>query len=145
MSPKGSRHESYKASLPKFWIRRQSDNYNIIQETTFRLDASSFLEPDFVFWDARFKVPQLAPANTLLAVEVSDSTLAYDTGRKAKLYARHNVPMLWVIDVNSLETHVFSQPGPIGYASRHVIGPDETLVPEFAPELALRLSGLELI
>jgi Uma2 family endonuclease len=145
MSPKGIRHESYKASLLKFWVRRQTDSYNIIQETTFRLDASSFLEPDFVFYESIVKVPQLAPANTLLAVEVSDSSLAYDMGRKAKLYARYNVPVLWVINVNTLETHVFTAPGPDGYAKRQLVGPNDRLTPDFAPELAVSMAALPLI
>lgn len=145
MSPKGSKHESYKASLLDFWVRRRSDSYRIIPETTFRLDESSFLEPDFVFWDARFKVPQLAPSNTLLAVEVSDSTLAYDTGRKARLYAKFDVPVVWVINVNTLETHVFMVPGPEGYQRQTILGPDDVLVPDFAPELAVKLSELPLI
>jgi Uma2 family endonuclease len=55
------------------------------------------------------------------------------------------VKALWVIDVNTLETHQFSQPGIDGYKVTKIIGPDETLVPDFAPELAVKLSELELI
>jgi Uma2 family endonuclease len=33
-----------------------------------------------------------------LAVEVSDTTLDIDLGRKARLYARHGVPEYWVVD-----------------------------------------------
>jgi Uma2 family endonuclease len=145
MSPKGSRHESYKASLLHFWMKRSTDRYRIIQETTFRLDASSFLEPDFVFYHAKVKVPQLAPSNTLLAVEIADSSLAYDMGRKAKFYARFGVPALWVIDVKTLETHVFEEPTAEGYAAQRVIASTETLAPAFAPELALKLAELPLI
>lgn len=145
MSPKGSKHESYKASLLKFWVQRQLNTYNIIQETTFRLDESSFLEPDFVFYDLKVKVPQLAPSNTLLAVEVSDSSLSYDTGRKAKLYARFGVPSLWVVNVNTLDIHVFERPGADGYASIRNVRPDAALAPDFAPELLLRLAELPLI
>jgi Uma2 family endonuclease len=145
MSPKGSKHESYKVSLNQFWMRRKSDRYVIAPETTLRLDDSSFLEPDFIFYDSKVKIAQLAPSNTLLAVEISDSTLAYDTGPKPRLYARHGVPALWVIDVTTLDTHVFERAGPEGYASRRSIGPGETLQPAFAAELALKLAELPLI
>jgi len=69
------------------------------------------------------KVPQPAPANTWLAVEISDSSLAYDLGRKPRIYANAGVRALWVIDVNTLETHIFSQPGIDGYALKKMSGP----------------------
>ena len=52
---------------------------------------------------------------------------------------------LWVIDVNTLETHQFSHPGIDGYKIIKTIRPNEVLVPDFAPELAMKLSELELI
>ncbi len=145
MSPKGSGHESYKASLLDFWISRRTSGYRIIQETTFRLDAFTFLEPDFVFYDSKVKVPQLATSNTLLAVEVADSSLSYDKGRKARIYANFGVKTLWVIDVETLDTHVFAAPGMNGYQSTSVIGANEILAPDFAPELAIKLAELPLI
>lgn len=144
-SPKGNKHEAYKISLMDFWMARKTRNYRIAQETTFRLDHSSFLEPDFVFYDSKVKSPELAPPNTLLAVEISDSTLRYDMGCKAKVYAQFNVPALWVLDVKTLDSHIFGQPTFDGYRTHRVVRPDETLAPEFAPELALKISELELI
>ncbi len=145
MSPKGSKHEIYKGSLLDFWTQRRNNSYRIIQETTFRLDETNFLEPDFVFYDAAFKLVDLAPANTLLAVEISDSSLFYDKGRKARIYSIHGVKSLWVVDVNSLNTHVFGQPSADGYQLNKIVGPTEILSPDFGPELALRLSELPLI
>jgi Uma2 family endonuclease len=145
MSPKGNKHEHYKASLNTFWHERKGSTYRLIQETTFRLDTSTFLEPDFVFYDAKVQVPQLAPSNTWHAVEISDSTLNYDTGRKAKIYARFEVPVLWAINVNTLEIHVFEKPSADGYAEHRIVPSHQTLAPDFAPELAVKLSELPLI
>jgi Uma2 family endonuclease len=145
MSPKGSKHESYKVSLSNYWLRRRSDAYVIAQETTFHLDPNSFLEPDFVFYDANVRIAQLSPDNTWLAVEIADSSVSYDKGRKAKLYSRFGIPALWVLNVKSLNIHVFEKPGPDGYKSIRIVKPDEQLAPDFAPELALKLSELPLI
>jgi Uma2 family endonuclease len=145
MSPKGSKHEHYKGSLLDFWMSRKSGGYRIIPETTFRLDKHTFLEPDFVFYDSKVQVPQLAVSNTLLAVEVSDSSIGYDIGRKARIYSNFGVRALWVINVNSLDIHVFGEAGIDGYRVNRVIGPTETLAPGFAPELALKLADLPLI
>jgi Uma2 family endonuclease len=98
-----------------------------------------------VFFDAKVKVRQLTPSSTWLAVEVSDSTLAYDTGRKAKLYARHGIPVLWVINVNTLDIQVFEKPEPEGYGAVRIVGQGEAIAPDFAPELLLKLGELPLI
>lgn len=58
-----------------------------------------------------------------LAVEVSDTTLEIDLGRKALLYARHGVPEYWVIArEGTLYRH--HGPGAAGYAKRDEIGLD---------------------
>jgi len=98
-----------------------------------------------LFFEAGTRISGLNGQTALLVVEISDTTLAYDKGRKAGIYARYGVSNLWVVDVNTLDTFVFSDPSPDGYRSTHVVGPTATLVPEFAPELAVRLSELKLI
>jgi hypothetical protein len=50
-----------------------------------------------------------------------------------------------VINVNSLDIHVFGEAGIDGYRVNRVVGPTETLAPDFAPELALKLAELPLI
>ena len=42
-----------------------------------------------------------APADNYLIIEVSDTTLSYDRGRKRRLYARAGIPEYWIMDVNS--------------------------------------------
>ena len=142
MASKGVRHESYKAALVAFWYERKTEAYRIIPETTFRLSDSTFLEPDILFYDGKSRIADLSPRTSLLAVEISDTTLAYDRGRKADIYARHGVPALWVINVISLDTHVYGVPSPDGYLNLRTFGPTEQLVPAFAPELAVKLVEL---
>ena len=145
MSPKGNRHEMIKGALMEFWILHKPKTVRIMQETTFRLNATSYLEPDFVFFASTTKLKDLAPANTLLAVEISDSTLRYDTGRKAALYAAHGVKELWAIDTETLQTHIFTKPSAEGYLERGLVEPNEELAPDFAPEIVVKMGELELV
>jgi Uma2 family endonuclease len=39
--------------------------------------------------------------DTLLVVEVSDSTLRYDRDVKLPVYARHGVPEVWIVDLQN--------------------------------------------
>jgi Uma2 family endonuclease/DNA-binding transcriptional regulator YdaS (Cro superfamily) len=145
MNAKGIPHETYKGSLLEYWMARKSTAYRIMPETTYRLDKFTFIEPDFLFYDAKFKVKDLKPEITLLAVEVADSSFDYDTGTKTEIYAKFGVKTLWVFDVESKATHVFSNPEGLRYSSISKILSAETLVPDFAPELAVKIAELPLI
>ena len=145
MSPKGNRHELMKGALNYFWALNLPRSVRMIPETTFRLDGKSFLEPDFVFFETASGLNKLSPATALLAVELADSSLRYDTGRKAGVYAKHGVRELWVIDVESLRTHVFSKPSEDGYLERRLIEPTDVLALSFVPEVSVKLAELPLI
>jgi Uma2 family endonuclease len=144
MSPKGIHHEVLKAHLTRYWSKRAPDHIMIIQETTFRISLDTFVEPDFVFYPMSVGVRGLSPKTALLAVEVADSSLSYDRGRKAKLYASFGVVELWVIDAVKLKTRIFTEPAPEGYGKSRDLGPADPLTPSFAPELSVTLAELEL-
>jgi Uma2 family endonuclease len=144
MSPKGNHHEIMKARLNIHWARRLPDRLTFATETTFRLTPDTYIEPDFVFWDNAAGIRGLKPGIVHFAVEIADSSYAYDIGRKAALYASFGIPELWVIHAVRLETRIHKKPSPQGYLDIMDLGPDAELVPAFAPELAVRLSALEL-
>lgn len=145
MSPKGNRHELVKGALNLFWGKWCPDVVRFVQETTFRLNEDTFLEPDFVFYRTADGLVNLNPANALLAVEIADSSLGYDLGRKALLYPNFAIRELWVIDAVKLETHILRRPGREGYEDKTVVASDQTLTPGFAPELAVSLGTLQLV
>ena len=145
MSPKGSRHEAIKIALVDRWIRTRPDNCWLAQETTFRLSEDTYLEPDIVIYPRASGVTGLSRKNVLLVVEISDSSLRFDTGRKAALYASFGIRELWVIDAVRLTTRVFREPAADGYRNAQDFGPTDRITPLIAPEVfALRLDELEL-
>ena len=50
MSPKGNQHEVIKTALLHRWYRRTPEGFLLTPETTFRLSADTYLEPDFVVY-----------------------------------------------------------------------------------------------
>ena len=145
MSPKGNRHELLKSALNRLWGKQAPEGIYFTQETTFYINEDTFLEPDFVFYRKSDGLVNLKPATALLAVEVSDSSLGYDLGRKSHLYAVHGIRQVWIIDAVKLETHIRRRPGLDGYVEKLLVPPDAELVPDFAPELAVKLGDLELV
>lgn len=145
MSPKGSRHELLKIGLTNYWVRRLPEDLRLASETTFRLDEDTFLEPDVVFYHVSTGWLNLRPENALLTIELSDSSLGYDLGRKARLYASFGIRELWVIDAVKLIAHVHRRPGIEGYEEKTAVQSNEAIIPQFAPSLAVTLGSLVLI
>jgi Uma2 family endonuclease len=145
MSPKGNHHEVLKAALLQRWYRAAPDGFGLVPETTFRLSEDTYLEPDVVIYPRATGIPGLAADNVLLVVEIADSSLRYDIGRKAALYASFGIRELWVIDAVRLTTRIFREPAADGYRDARDYPATERLVPLFAPEaFAVRLDELEI-
>lgn len=84
------------------------------------LSEGSVPEPDIAV--ARQASGQrVAGADLVLAIEISDTTLAEDMGRKMRLYAAHGVPEYWVADVEAGVVHQFWEPSAEGYAQRREV------------------------
>ena len=67
-------------------------------ETTIYLSPNTFVEPDLVVYPNGIRLEEVKGSDILLAIEVALTSLAYDRGLKAQLYARHGFNELWVID-----------------------------------------------
>lgn len=141
---KGARHEILKTALMFHWVSRCPPELLFTPETTFRLSADTFLEPDFTVYRRADGLRGLNGGNALLAVEIADSSLGFDLGRKPGIYAAFGLRELWVIDAIQRVTHVHRQPVGERYQSVTVHPATEWLVPELAPALAVTLSALDI-
>jgi Uma2 family endonuclease len=145
MNPKGSRHELLKAALLKQWYRAAPDHILLIPETTFRLALDTYLEPDVVLFERAIGIRRLGGGTALLAVELSDSSLGFDLGPKALVYAHFGIRELWVIDAVANVVHVHREPKDGRYQSITPWGAEDLVVPAFAPsQFGLRLADLDL-
>jgi Uma2 family endonuclease len=144
MSPKGHQHEILKTALTVYWARALPADLMFTSETTFRLATDTYLEPDFVFYPKASGIAGLDAASARLVVEIAESSLGYDLGRKAALYASFGIAELWVIDAVRLLAHVHREPSAGAYRSTVTVSKAERLVPQAAPALAVALAELEL-
>lgn len=134
MSPKGSRHELIKVALNLHWGRTRPDGFAFAQETGLYLSDMTYLEPDFIVFGREVRKADAKGPDVLLAVEVADSSLGYDLGRKPRIYASHGVQELWVIDAARRVTHVHRGLEADGYATVEALPASDRLVPAFAPD-----------
>ena len=144
MSPKGNQHESVKTALTVYWARKLPDDFLFTTESTFRLTQDTYLELDFVFYPKATGIAGLTAATAKLVVEIADTSLGYDLGRKAGLYAVFGIAELWVIDAVRLQTRIHRDPTLTGYSSAVDLPASQRLVPDALPALAVVLVELEL-
>jgi Uma2 family endonuclease len=73
------------------------------------------------------------PTTALLVVEISESTLTFDRGEKASLYASADIPEYWIVNLLDRRLEVYRDPVPVtgqpyGYGYRscsHYFADDE--------------------
>ena len=91
-------------------------------EVTIVLDADTVRAFDAALVaPGALKEEVLRPEHVLLGVEVADTSLAQDLGRKQRDYARAGIPIYWVADVNARVVHVMSNPVRGEYGRREVL------------------------
>jgi Uma2 family endonuclease len=143
MSPKGARHEMVKIELNRFLQKAVSDDVSVAPETTLRLDDKSFVEPDFCVYPRRIAPGDMRGHDVLLAIEVADTSLRYDLGRKIGVYAAYGIPEVWVIDALGLVTHVHRALGAEGYREVVERSADDELA-AYRVDIRVRLADLGL-
>jgi Uma2 family endonuclease len=111
--PQGAYHASaisaaeytLRAALPPGWIVRT--------QLPVLLDEESEPEPDLVVVPGRpADYRGSHPTRPALAVEVSESSLAFDREHKGSLYARAGVPEYWIVNLVDRIVEVYRDPEP---------------------------------
>ncbi len=87
------------------------------------------------------------PTTALLIIEVSDSTIAFDRGEQADLYATHGIADYWIVNVKDRCVEVFRKPvlddaGNAHYSERLVLAATESLSPLATPGQVIRVAEL---
>ena len=117
--PVGPDHASLVDRLNRTFGRAVGDAAIVRVQNPVHLSRFSEPQPDLCLLAPRddfYAGFHPRPADTLLAVEVAESSLAYDTTRKVPLYASEGVPELWIVDVAGRAVARYRSPGPRGYA-----------------------------
>ena len=114
------------------------------------LSADSEPEPDVVIARNRsdnYLSSHPDPADILLVIEVSDSTLKYDRKTKLSLYAESGISDYWIFNLVDIQLEMHSEPyqkqrGGFDYRVKRVVLPNEVVVIPGFPDLSLDLSAV---
>jgi Uma2 family endonuclease len=91
--------------------------------------------------ESRYDERHPEPNDIYWLIEVSNSTLSFDLGEKAQMYARHEIRDYWVIDISGSQLWVHREPSNGAYQSvvRYSMG---TVTPLALPEVAVEVERL---
>lgn len=89
------------------------------------------------------------PSQAALIIEISDSTLVYDLGGKAALYAQAGVEDYWVVDINNRLVYVHRSPvaspalpGGYGYQTVTRLTETDRISPLAAPQSSFSVAEI---
>ena len=133
--------EALRAAFGAGWVVRP--------QLPIALDEDSEPEPDLVVVPGHTRdFSRAHPASVVLVVEVADSSLAFDRGDKASLYARAGVADYWIVNLIDRVVEVHRDPRPADarygwhYGSVRLARPGDSVTPLALPSAALPVADL---
>jgi Uma2 family endonuclease len=133
-----STHHSYRKL-----DRCLEEQYQVRSQHPVRLNASSEPVPDVSIVRAKsYKSGHPTAEDTLLIVEVSNTSLKDDLGRKKLMYAAAGIPEYWVVDLNARVLHVFARPKGGDYLDHRIHEEKETVQSITLKPLKLKVAEL---
>jgi Uma2 family endonuclease len=137
MQPIGEGHASETDYLTETFYRHFMDKAIVRVQNPVFLADSDLPQPDLALLrrDPDFyKKQHPKPEDIYLVVEVSDSTLSHDRGRKLKRYALAGIREVWIVNLPDNHTEVFRDPAGEEYLTRFVVPAGKTVAPLAFPD-----------
>ncbi|MEO0626108.1 MAG: Uma2 family endonuclease [Bacteroidota bacterium] len=113
--PIGELHALCLSMLNKYFVSKFGFEYGYRFQSPIGLLGHSEPEPDFaivkdLIYDKSYGHPKADDIHLL--IEISDTTLAYDRGDKARLFAMASIAEYWIINLEGQKLEVHLKPEP---------------------------------
>jgi Uma2 family endonuclease len=145
MAPIGPPHSGSLNWLTRLFVLALRDAAVVAVGASLELGEYSEPQPDLMLLTARadcYGGKMARPADVLLLLEVSDSSLRFDAGPKRALYARHGIPEYWIVDVRGRRLIAHRDPRGAEYSRISEHGAGETVAPLAFPGVGVAVGEL---
>ena len=145
MSPIGPRHQAAVNRGNQTLVHVLRGRAIVQPQGPTELDKFAMPQPDFALLRPRedFYIRKHPGVDDIfLIIEVSDSSLEYDTTVKQSLYAILKIQEYWIVDIPQKRVFVCRDPHGDEYHSVRIFSADETISPSAAPEFSLRIEQI---
>jgi Uma2 family endonuclease len=142
MSPIGPRHAICVTRAADLLSEHARPRWFVSVQNPLQLGEHDMPQPDLALIARRDYDAHPTAADTLLVIEVADTSLVTDRRDKLPRYAAAGIPESWLFDLpgGRLERH--SDPGPAGYRQVQSARRGETLASTVLPGLVLDVTRL---
>ncbi len=123
-------------------LRALGSALGVASEGSVRVGEREVPMPDVFVWDVHRGAGPVPVEHVRLVVEVSDTTLEDDLGRKRHVYAAGGIPEYWVVDLPGRVVRQYWAPGDSTYVSETTVPFGRKLSAATLPGLAIETTAL---
>lgn len=145
MSPIGSRHAGCVKRLNALLSQQVAGEAIVSVQDPIQLDDHSETQSDLALLRPRadfYAAGHPTAEDTLLLVEVADTSESYDRAEKVPLYARTGIAEVWLVSLSQRRVEVYTEPVAGLYRQMRYVLPDERLVSQQLPSIQLRVDDI---
>jgi Uma2 family endonuclease len=145
MTPIGSRHAGCVSRLNALFNRLIGETAVVSIQNPLRLSNFSEPQPDIALLKPRddfYSNAHPTPADVLLIIEVSDTSLEYDRDIKLPLYAATSMPEVWLVNLIKDTIEIYREPHSGMYREVRYFTHGETVSPLFNSNLTLSVGAI---
>ena len=145
MSPVGDRHIGCVNRATALFSARLAGRVVVSVQNPVRLSRYTEPQPDILLARPRedyYGGKRISPEDTLLVIEISDTTLRYDRNRKMPLYAKSGVSEVWIENLQEDLVLVYRKPGPETYSTSLTFHRGELISLAAFPEVLFKIEEL---
>jgi Uma2 family endonuclease len=143
MSPIGIRHAMATSWITECLVEQARRRYLLTPGNPVWLHEHSEPQPDMMLIPRVRKMERHPrPEDVFLLVEVSDTSLAYDRGRKLTAYAQAGVREYWIVNLEDDRVEVFRQPSDGEYQIALTFAADQIIHPLAFADVAVSVADI---
>ncbi|BDI30921.1 hypothetical protein CCAX7_29720 [Capsulimonas corticalis] len=146
MSPIGAPHVTAVTLASEALRTAFGEGFVLRVQSPLRLSSFSEPEPDLLIVTGRvrdYAQRHPNPPDVRLLIEVSETTLAFDRGRKAALYASAGISDYWIINLIDNQLEIYRSPaGEMGYQQVAILVGEEEVAPLASPAATILVTDL---
>lgn len=145
MAPIGFNHAGHLKRLNNLLTLLVAGKAIVSVQDPLQLGDLSEPEPDFIllkpnadFYSSRHPVAD----DVLLLIEVADSSLNFDQNQKLRLYALHNIPEYWLLNLNDVCLEVYRKPHGEVYAEKTTLYVGDSIRLSQLPDITVQVADI---
>ncbi len=145
MSPIGSNHAGHLKRITNVFSALMTGKAIVSVQDPLQLGDLSEPEPDFMllkpntdFYSSRHPIAD----DVLLLIEIADSSLVYDQTQKLRLYAIHNIPEYWLLNLIDHCLEVYRKPKGEAFAEKTTLYHGDNITLSQLPEITIQITDI---